>query len=198
MQHLITAATDMELSAVRRQLRGVAGVSFAVTGVGMLATACALSELLAQRRYDVVANVGIAGTFTPQLAPGQVALVERERVDGYGAESAEGSVRLFPSGEMVCPYAGDFAALQPCPKVAGLTVNLLTESPARVAARKRLYSADVETMEGAAFFFACLRRQAKFVQLRGVSNVVGVRDKSQWKTAEALENLGKVVQRLVT
>jgi futalosine hydrolase len=72
-------------------------------------------------------------------------------------------------------------------------VNLLTENPARVAARKSLYSADIETMEGAAFFFVCLRRQVKFLQLRGISNVVGVRDKAQWKTAEALENLANVL-----
>ncbi|MDR0710959.1 MAG: futalosine hydrolase [Prevotellaceae bacterium] len=197
MQHLITAATDMELAAVRNRLQCAGGVDFFVTGVGMMATACALSDLLAQKRYDVALNVGIAGTFTPRLALGQVALVERERVEGYGAENAAGDVHLFSGGEIICHFANDFPALQPYPKVSGLTVNLLTESPVRLAARKRLYSADVETMEGAAFFFACRRRQVKFLQLRGISNVVGVRDKSQWKTAEALENLATAVQRFL-
>ncbi|MDR2813523.1 MAG: futalosine hydrolase [Prevotellaceae bacterium] len=198
MQQLIIAATDMELAAVRSRLQNAAGVTFAVTGAGMVATACALSDMLARRRYDVVVNVGIAGTFTPRLALGQVVLVERERIDGYGAESAEGSVSLFSGGEITCPCVNDFPSLQPFPKVSGLTVNLLTESPARVAARKNLYGAAIETMEGAAFFFVCLRSQVKFLQLRGISNVVGVRDKSQWKTAEALENLANVVQILFT
>jgi futalosine hydrolase len=194
MQYLITAATEMELTAVRRRLPHADGVDFFVTGVGMVSAAGALSGALAQKRYDVALNVGIAGSFTPRLALGRVALVERERIEGYGAESAAGDVQLFPGGELICPFANDFPALQAYPKVSGLTVNLLTESPARVAARKRLYGADVETMEGAAFFFACLRGQVRFLQLRGVSNVVGVRDKSRWKTAEALENLASAVQ----
>jgi futalosine hydrolase len=195
MQHLITAATDMEIAAIRSCLQNADDVTFAVTGVGMMATACALSDMLAQRRYDVVINIGIAGTFTPRLALGQVVLVEREFIDGYGAEDAEGAMKFFPDSEIICPYADDFPALQSCPRASGLTVNLLTESPARVAARKALYSADVETMEGAAFFYVCLRRQVKFLQLRGVSNVVGMRDKSQWKIAEALENLAGVIQK---
>ena len=197
MQHLVIAATAMELSAVQSRLRHAEGVDFFVTGVGMVATACALSGVLAQRRYDVVAEVGIAGTFTPRLALGQVALVERERIEEYGAEDAAGRVALFPGGEAICPFVNDFPALQSCPKASGLTVNLLTENPARVATRKALYNADIETMEGAAFFFVCLRRRLKFVQLRGISNVVGVRDKAQWKTAEALENLATVVHRFL-
>jgi futalosine hydrolase len=193
MQYLITAATDMELAAVRSRPKSADSVTFALTGVGMVSAACALSELLAQGRYDVVVNVGIAGTFSPRLTLGQVVVVEREFIDGYGVENAEGVVKIFSGSEMVCPYVNDFPALQPYPKATGLTVNLLTENPARVAARKALYGADIETMEGAAFFYACLRRQVKFLQLRGVSNVVGVRDKSQWKTAEALQNLAEAV-----
>ncbi|MDR1023700.1 MAG: futalosine hydrolase [Prevotellaceae bacterium] len=193
MHYLITAATDMELAAVRCRPKSADSVTFALTGVGMVSAACTLSELLAQGRYDVVVNVGIAGTFSPRLPLGQVVVVEREFIDGYGVESAEGAVKIFSGSEMVCPYVNDFPALQPYPKAAGLTVNLLTENPARVAARKNLYRADIETMEGAAFFYACLRRQVKFLQLRGVSNAVGVRDKSQWKTAEALQNLAEAV-----
>ncbi|MDR0413983.1 MAG: futalosine hydrolase [Prevotellaceae bacterium] len=197
MQYLITAATEMELAAVHSRLKGAEGVTFATTGVGMMNAACAMSDLLAQGRYDVAVNVGIAGTFSPQLTLGQTVVVEREFVDNYGIENVEGAVKLFPGGEAVCPYVNDFPALLPYPKARGLTVNLLTENPARVTARRTLYNADVETMEGAAFFFACLRRRVKFLQLRSVSNVVGVRDKSQWKTAEALQSLAEAAQRLL-
>ncbi|MDR0711044.1 MAG: hypothetical protein LBF67_01695 [Prevotellaceae bacterium] len=195
MQHLIIAATDVELAAARNHLQNTDDVTFAVTGLGMIATACALSDMLAQGRYDMVISVGIAGTFTRRLALGQVVVVEREFIDGYGAEDAGGVVKLFSGSEMICPYADDFPVLQSYPKALGLTVNLLTENPARVAARKALYSADIETMEGAAFFYVCLRRQIKFLQLRAISNIVGIRDKSQWKTAEALENLAEAIQQ---
>jgi futalosine hydrolase len=193
MQHLITAATKMELAAVQSHLQNADDVTFALTGVGMMATTCTLSDLLAQGCYDLVINVGLAGTFTPQLDLGQVVMVEREFIDGYGVEDAEGGIKISPNSEMACPYATDFPALQAYPKVSGLTVSLLTENPARVALRKNLYDADVETMEGAAFFYVCLRKQVRFLQLRAISNVVGVRDKSQWKTAEALKNLAESV-----
>jgi futalosine hydrolase len=197
MQHLITAATEMELAAVRSRLKNADNVTLAVTGVGMMSTACTLSPLLAQGRYDVVVNVGIAGTFSSRLTLGQVVLVERECIDGYGVESAESVVKIFSDSEIACPYVNDFPALQPYPKVSGLTVNLLTENPVRVATRKKQYGVDIETMEGAAFFYVCLHRQVKFLQLRGISNVVGVRDKSRWKIADALQNLAEVFQNVI-
>jgi futalosine hydrolase len=198
MQHLVTAATEMELAAVQRCLQNADGVAFAVTGVGMMATACALSDLLAQGSYDVVVNVGLAGTFTPRLGLGQVVVVEREFMDGYGVENAAGDIKFFTDSEMFCPYVNDFPALHPCPKASGLTVSLPTENPARVELRKKLYYADIETMEGAAFFYVCLRKHVRFLQLRAISNIAGVRDKAQWKAAEALKNLAESCRRMIS
>ena len=198
MQILVVAATELELNAVKKHLATVAHVDFAVTGVGMLPTAYALTKLLAQKKYDWVLNVGIAGTFSDKIALGETVLVERETVGDSGVESVEGVVQPLPlelqsNIDLRCPYVNDFSFLQSVKKVSGITVSLLTENAERVALRKTLYNADVEAMEGAAFFYVCLREKVKFLQLRGISNRVGERDRAKWKVAEALESVSNLI-----
>ena len=57
-------------------------------------------------------------------------------------------------------------------------------------------------MEGAAFFYACRMAEVDALQLRGISNYVGVRDRSTWKMGEAItavnETLRLVLQPFVT
>jgi futalosine hydrolase len=48
----------------------------------------------------------------------------------------------------------------------------------------------VESMEGAAFMYACLIHDVPFAQVRAVSNVVERRNRATWKMDEAIRNLG--------
>ncbi len=196
MQILVVAATEFELNAVKKRLENTVNVDFLVTGVGMLPTAYMLTRLLSQKKYDWVVDVGIAGTFSTKIALGEVVVVVRESIDGSGIEAADETIKLFPN-DTTCPYVDDFSCLQEVQKVNGLTVNLLTENSMRVMQRKELYNADVETMEGAAFFYVCKNENVKFLQLRGISNWVGERDKAKWKMAEAMESVGNVLEKIV-
>ncbi len=54
---------------------------------------------------------------------------------------------------------------------------------------RQKYNAHLETMEGAAFHYVCLQKEIPFLQIRGISNYVGERDKSKWKMEEAIDNL---------
>jgi futalosine hydrolase len=197
MQILVVAATEFELNAVKKCLVNTAEVDFVVTGVGMLPTAYILTRLLLQKKYDWVFDVGIAGTFSEQIALGEAVVIVRESVDGSGIEAADESIKLFPN-DIACTYVDDLACLQEVQRVSGLTVNLLTENPLRVMQRKELYGAEVETMEGAAFFYVCKKEGVKFLQLRGISNRVGERDKAKWKTAEAMESVGDLLEKSVS
>src|SRR5690606_26021013 len=75
------------------------------------------------------------------------------------------------------------------PSVDSITVNSIQDNPARNQHFLEKYGADIETMEGAALHYVCLQENIPFVQLRGISNRVGERDKLQWKLNEAIENL---------
>jgi futalosine hydrolase len=62
---------------------------------------------------------------------------------------------------------------------------------------KQIYHADLESMEGAAFFYACLSDGVPFAEIRSVSNYVAERDKSHWNVPLAIQNLDKTLDLLL-
>ena len=52
-------------------------------------------------------------------------------------------------------------------------------------------------MEGAAFFYVCLVKNIKFIQIRSVSNFVEERNKKAWKIPLAIENLNKELKNII-
>jgi futalosine hydrolase len=60
-----------------------------------------------------------------------------------------------------------------------------------------VYQADLESMEGAAFFYACLAEGVPFIEIRSVSNYVAERDKSYWNIPLAIQKLDKTLDRLM-
>ncbi|MEX2502149.1 MAG: hypothetical protein WD336_07220, partial [Trueperaceae bacterium] len=55
----------------------------------------------------------------------------------------------------------------------------------------------IESMEGAGVALACLLAGVPFVEIRGVSNVAGVRDKRAWQVRDALRAAAEAVRRTV-
>ena len=64
--------------------------------------------------------------------------------------------------------------------------------------RFRQVAADVETMEGAAFFETCLRHGVPFAEIRAVSNFTGERDHARWDIPLALRHMEAALQTLKT
>ena len=52
-------------------------------------------------------------------------------------------------------------------------------------------------MEGAAFHYVCLQQKINFLQIRGISNMVGERDKTKWKIKKAIENLNNELLKII-
>jgi len=183
-------------------------VSVLVTGVGMVATAFRLGQFFAQQKPDLVLNAGIAGTLDPHFQIGNVLCVSTECFADLGVEEAEGhftdlfSLGLlatdlppFQSGLLHCPQAEQAAFL---PKAHGLTVNRVHGSAASIAAlRQRYPDAQVESMEGAAFFYACLLAEVPFLQIRSISNRVEPRNRAGWDIPLAIENLNQTVMEML-
>ena len=179
MRILIVAAVDFELDAARAAWAGAHPVmpgpdpashaDFLCTGWGAEATRQALETAFAgDARYDLVVDIGIAGGRPGGPAIGDVVQVTSER---YG--DRPGPLLRQPAP---CP------ALDFLPVAAGNTVQQLDD-------RFRQEDYDVESMEGAAFFEACLRQGCAFAEIRAVSNVVGETDHARWDIPLALERL---------
>jgi len=56
----------------------------------MMQTAFHLSQLLANAKYDMAINIGIAGSFRKQIKMGDVVIVKEDRVGDLGNEEGNG------------------------------------------------------------------------------------------------------------
>ena len=80
--------------------------------------------------------------------------------------------------------------------VSSATVDFITDSQELNGSVYTKYSPDIESMEGAAFHYVALLEEVPFIQVRSISNVVGERDKKNWKMDEAISALNKALDTL--
>jgi futalosine hydrolase len=204
MQILVLAATEMEIAPF------IAQNSFTqhlITGVGAPACMYHLQKKLSEQPYDCIIQAGIAGSFTNDLALGETVLVQKDVFADLGIFENGALRSLFDAGfadQNERPYKNGWLENEnmlqdrfSIHKVAGITVNMVTENKAMIQEYKRLYDPIVETMEGAALHYVCLSENIPFLQLRSISNAVGERDKSKWTIAAAVQNLNNHLIQMV-
>lgn len=220
MNLLITAATPYEIAPLRQFLtenfwphhdahfqKDSLDVKLLITGVGMAHTAFALGQMFTHHRFDLAINAGVAGAFDRSLKLGDVVNVTSERFGDLGVEEADGhftdvhQLGLLPAdqppfqnGELHNPASADFDFLL---KRKGLTVNKVHGQRESIAAILKKYKVEVESMEGAAFFLACLSARVNFLELRSISNFVEPRNREAWDLPKAIGNLNEVLLDLV-
>ena len=208
---LIVAATRRELEAADGLRMEGCTLSFLVTGIGAPATAYALGTTLATQSVKAVIQVGVAGSFSPAYPVGSVVLVARDCFADFGIDNwgnfVGASEMGFLSEERV--YADDGFLENPCvsalpewaplfglPAVTGITVQTVSGSRDLISLRHSLFRPDVESMEGAALFYACLKQKVPFMALRAISNPVEPRNPGNWQMPAALEALSQTLRRL--
>jgi futalosine hydrolase len=201
---LVVTATEPEIAPFVATLRESPRhqVEVLTTGVGMVATAACCSRSLAQTRYDLALNFGVCGSFDPTLPPGTVVHVVADRLTELGAEDGEMFVTLRElmlgdDDEIVNPAPPANAALAQLPAVRGITVNTVHGNERSIRSVVERCRPQVESMEGAAFMYACLINNIPFAQVRAVSNVVERRNRDRWRMAEAIRNLGAAAVSIV-
>lgn len=206
---LVCAATLRELEAASLPSTEAATVAppglwnretlFAVTGVGIPMTLLALESLLREHRPTLIINIGIAGAYAGSgLAVGDAVVGESEVFGDLGMETPgpEGFIPLgtqpWAEPEYRAPVTlsqEPWADLPAIRSGKGCTVNACTGTAATGALRRRLFSADFETMEGAAVALIGKRFGIPVAELRTISNIAADRDMRP-------ENIGKALQAL--
>ena len=223
MRILVVTATDAEVAQLVASLDPHTGrssrlksytrhhhtVDVLTTGVGMVATATWCSGVFARERYDLVVNAGVCGSFRPALPPGTVVHVTADRVADLGAEDGEAFLSVqelklvgddeFPwtRGRLVNSAPPDNAVLRSLPVGDAITVNTVHGQDATIARAVERYNPHVESMEGAAFMYACLVHGVAFAQVRAVSNIVERRNRPAWKLSEAIDALAGTVLTII-
>ena len=184
-------------------------VDVMTTGVGMIATAAWCSRAFAAEHYDLALNLGLCGSFDVPIAPPAVVHITADRIAELGAEDGESFLSVHELqllGENEFPFEGGLLVNTTPPpltpltalrQVTGITVNTVHGNERTIAAVRERYAPDVESMEGAAFMYACLIAGVPFAQVRAVSNMVERRNRGAWKIDAAIRALGDCSVRLL-
>ena len=169
-----------------------------ITGIGGVATAFALGQYTEQP--DRVIQAGIAGAFLPSgLQPGDVVWVKSDRFADLGATNQDGSflslhaIGLATDKEPLSNPTPAWFPFEHLPKASALSVNTVSGEAGQIANLLNRYPADVESMEGAAFFYACLQKGWAFDQIRSISNWVEPRNRDAWQLPLAVQQLNDVL-----
>jgi futalosine hydrolase len=202
MQSLGMQKSDEEENLFVTRHTSVANCSVLITGVGMVPTAFALGRHLPHNVYNLVINLGIAGSFDRNIKLGDVLEITKDTQAELGAEDDT----RFISIEQLGLGAGIFnptsslshftKTINP-PKATAITVNTVHGNEATIAAVTARLNPQLESMEGAAFFYACRELKVPCVQIRAVSNYVEKRNRDNWQIGLAVKNLNTFALELI-
>ncbi|WDF56075.1 futalosine hydrolase [Mucilaginibacter sp. KACC 22063] len=171
-----------------------------ITGVGMVATAYALGRQLAANTYDIVLNLGIAGSFDRSIELGEVVEVIEDTFAELGAEDDADFISLKQLGFGDITFHPSRHPFLNIKQVGAITVNKVHGNEASIEKTLSRIQPQLESMEGAAVFYACKQAEVNCVQIRAVSNYVEKRNRDAWKIGLAVKNLntfaGNVISRL--
>ena len=217
MRLMIVAATPFEIAPLIRYLEEGSfqqvqaslfrkrnhEVQLLVTGIGIAMTTYHLTKALSASRFDLAINAGIAGSFKRTIPLGEVVQVVSEEFGDLGVEEADGSFtdvfslglldRNFPpfeTGRLLQPVREPIPGML---AVSGLTVDRVHGYAPHIEAAEKRYGADIETMEGAAFFLCCLLEKQPFLAFRAISNYVEARNREAWEIPLAIDQLNKTL-----
>lgn len=181
-----------------------------VSGIGAIATAWSLKTWLSLNfKPDLVINAGIAGSFKEDIRIGDVVMPVTDCFADSGIEDGDKFLTLseakltdpceFPYIDGILHADSVYVdrmtgILMP---VKAITINSATGSE---GTRRKLvdkFNPDIETMEGATFFYICIREKIPFLAVRAISNMVEPRDKSKWDIPAAMKSLSEKINKVI-
>ena len=198
-----------QLSSPGHQLPSPAlhDIDILLTGIGSISTVHALMRQVGRRRPDLVIQAGIAGSFVPGQT-GKVMAIKEEALGDLGVYE-DGTFRNifdlklsdpnafpFTNGLLVNPHQ-HWLDLTGLPAVRALTINEISTDRARIDWYQQNIAPVVESMEGGALHYTCLKEDIPFLQLRSVSNDVGQRDKSKWDFRSSIAHLNEALVNII-
>lgn len=199
MRILVIAATSFELRPFLEVASTYDRCDTLITGVGMVATAFALGRALHEKKYDLLINIGIGGCLDRHVEIGSVIQVVSESFVELGAEDGHNFIPIDQLGYgkskfSSCLLADKELRLPFLKQGEGITVNKVhghTESIEKV--QKLHPNSLVESMEGAAVFYAADKMTVPVIEIRGISNYVEKRNRATWNIPLAIMNSNKAL-----
>jgi futalosine hydrolase len=203
---LIVVATEIEAARLPKLERAITVVS----GIGAVNAALATQAGILEHQPSMILSVGIGGAYPSSgLQPGDAAVSSQIIYAGLGAMDGTQFLNLeqlgFPllerNGQKTFNVLLVSARTHAFAKAAGiaygpfLTLETVTgSSDAASRLEKQVPGALVEGMEGAGVAHVACKHNIPCIEVRGISNMVGPRDRSTWKIPEALRALSEALE----
>lgn len=211
---LFVTATSVEAEAIARvpEARAIQGgyliggleIIVLVAGVGSISTAWEMLKWFSVNgRPDLAINAGIAGSYKEDIKIGDVVMPVTDCFADAGIEDDGNFLTLAEAGLIKAnrfPFRGGLIDTDPgyavefrgiIKTVNAITVNTATGTDTTRDRLVKKFNPDIESMEGATFFYICKREKIPFLALRAISNIVEIRNKSNWDIKLALLNLAE-------
>jgi len=215
MNILIVSATYLEIEPLllklnfegkvnqklKRYSYNTHNIDVLIPGVGMTCTAYWMGKTLSSKIYDTAINLGLVGSFDDNLSIGKTVHITSDRISKLGAEDGESFLSLVDmnllvaedfilnQGEMINTIPLKSPVIEALKNVSALTVNTAHGDENSIQKIKTLFNPQIESMEGAAFFYACLFEGITCSQIRTISNKVEKRNRDSWNIPLAVKNL---------
>lgn len=217
---LLVAATDTEADSLRK-ITGIrpSGEAYffgnceivpVVTGVGSIATSWTMAKRISSSgKPDLAINIGIAGSYRDNITIGETVIPVSDCFADSGIETGNSFQTLgeaglqdpnmfpFRNGMIISENKFVELALTRFRSAAAITVNSATGSQSTIEKLVKKYNPDIETMEGATFFYICSKEKIPFLALRSISNRVEPRNKDKWNIPLALNSLSEKLIELL-
>ncbi len=212
MKILLTAATSKELEPVLSSLERKTETTYAfhqleitkhISGVGIASTAYSLGTVFGLEKFDTAIQIGIAGAYQKKCSLGEVYQVLSDRFLFFGAEEQA----FIPASKLNIGVTEDIyyqkfninlPLLSSLKKAEAITSQTIHTKESSIEKIMETYNnPQLESMEGAAFFYACKQSNTPCLQIRSVSNYVGKRTKSNWDIDLAIRQLKETVLQLL-
>ncbi len=203
---LIVVATALEA----RRLPALEDARVVISGIGAVNAALAAQAAMIEARPRLALSVGIAGAYpSSQLQIGDVIVSSQMIFAGLGAMDGTAFLNLEALGLplletesyrvhntlQAAAIAEDFARAARAHFGPILTLETVTGSrQAALEIEGRFPGACAEAMEGAGVALASARHRVPCLEVRGISNMVGPRDRSTWRIGDALEALATALE----
>ena len=189
MNVLIVVATEFEIISPQIKKK-----SILITGVGMVNTSINLTKELMKRKYDLVINMGVAGSFLDELKNGYVVEVVEDSFSEIGFEDGKYFLSFADFNLKTKYQVESKTSLR---KVRGITVNTVHGNDQSINEILGRLNPDIESMEGAAVFKVCEEFNISCLQIRSVSNKVEKRNRKNWNLDLAIKNLNIEVEKII-
>lgn len=210
---LVAAATAKEIEPFIEPLKegqfSEKNIDILITGIGLTASTYHLAGQLKLKKYNLVIQAGVAGSFELQTPLGAVVAVKQDTIADQSVVELKKlrtlfDLKLVPNDQH--PYKKGWL-LNPDREilkktrlkiVKGISINQISTSKQMIQFYRDVFDPVTESMEGAALHYVCLMEKIPFLQIRSISNYIGERNKKKWDMRDSILNLNQALISIIS